>query len=143
MRGCLAFIAKACMLFLFGFLGIALLSTLVSRHDDRKPKVPSVAEQRQAQQKKEEDAAYAKMKKIEWACKDAVEASARYGHEWEHWYSPSLTLYTAQPTPGFMLFLGQDVRFKNVYGVLVRMQYACLYDPVTGTVEAEVEERGL
>lgn len=81
------------------------------------------------------------MRQVRWACKDAVEDIARYGHEWEHWFSPALTLYTAKPTPGFMLFLGIDVRFRNRYGTLVPMQYACLYDPQTQTVEAMVEER--
>lgn len=142
MRGYLKGLAKAVVFVILIVTVASLLSALGERPEEPKPKEQKPAVTQEAKKKQKEEAEYQRMRKIRWACKDAVEATARYGHEWEHWFSPSLTQYTAEPVPGnALLFLGQDVRFKTVYGTLVRMQYACLYDPVMNTVDVEIEER--
>ena len=39
-------------------------------------------------------------------------------------------------------FSGNAVRFENGFGAFARMSYTCVYDPLTGAAEAEVEPYG-
>lgn len=71
-------------------------------------------------------------------CRAAVESLARYDHEWLVGMFTASTgtfpVIRGQKEDGFVLLMGNKIKFQNGYGAFQQMNYACKYNFIFGTV---------
>lgn len=70
------------------------------------------------------------------ACKPHIEDAALYAVNWTDGWGESIFNRAALQPPDFdnIKYSGSKVRFQNVFGVWLPMQYQCVYDPINEVV---------
>ena len=74
------------------------------------------------------------------ACEPLIESMAKYTYEWtDGWLESKFPRFAWKDRKaGALIYMGDKIRFQNVFGAWQNMNYKCEFDPVKETVKAEV-----